>query len=92
MMCSNVISFLFVVHFILKTFDSTGTCFLSDTSTEGTTSLFCHLRPFMLYSISYSCGPDIEVCCQFDFSSNKCWNWGKYQDAEAITKENIEKK
>ncbi|CAL1541845.1 unnamed protein product, partial [Lymnaea stagnalis] len=40
---------------------------------DGKTGVFCHMMPFLLYSILYSCGPDPHVCCQFDFHSDKCF-------------------
>ncbi|BFZ07971.1 hypothetical protein BsWGS_11009 [Bradybaena similaris] len=40
---------------------------------DGQTGIFCHMMPFLLYAIHYSCGPDPHVCCQFDFSSDKCF-------------------
>jgi hypothetical protein len=55
-------------------------------------AIFCHLAPYMLYAISYSCGPDINVCCQFDFMRKKCWRLGGYQDPEPVLPENIESK
>ena len=41
------------------------------------TSIFCHMMPFKSYSIEYSCGPDPEVCCLFDFSKvgRSCGIW-----------------
>ncbi|CAF3632237.1 unnamed protein product [Rotaria sordida] len=29
--------------------------------------IFTHILPFHGYDISYSCGPDPKICCQFDF-------------------------
>jgi hypothetical protein len=59
---------------------------------DGSDAVFCHLTPYMLYSISYSCGPDINVCCQFDFVRKKCWRFGGYRDPEPVMPENIESK
>ncbi|ELT97980.1 hypothetical protein CAPTEDRAFT_227115 [Capitella teleta] len=62
------------------------------TYSSGEFSMYTHLEPFLLYNIVYSCGPDINVCCQFDFDHNKCWSWGKYQKPEAITEDNVHQK
>ncbi|KAH8298676.1 hypothetical protein KR018_012006, partial [Drosophila ironensis] len=35
--------------------------------TKGETSLFTHMMPFFSYTMRYTCGPDPNVCCQFDF-------------------------
>uniref|UniRef100_A0A2C9K725 Alpha-mannosidase n=1 Tax=Biomphalaria glabrata TaxID=6526 RepID=A0A2C9K725_BIOGL len=40
---------------------------------DDNTGVFCHMMPFLLYSIHYSCGPDPHVCCQFDFHTDKCF-------------------
>ena len=58
----------------------------------GRHDVFCHMAPFLLYNIVYNCGPDINVCCQYDFSASKCWSWGKYQEAEKITDTNVQRK
>ncbi|ESN93206.1 hypothetical protein HELRODRAFT_89226 [Helobdella robusta] len=55
-------------------------------------SLFTHMSPFTLYSTSHSCGPDVDVCCQFDFTKRRCWQWGTYVDADEITNDNIVEK
>lgn len=34
---------------------------------QGTTDIFCHVMPFMLYSLKYTCGPSQFVCLHFDF-------------------------
>ena len=67
-------------------------CVFVCTDVAGSHDVFCHMAPFLLYNIVYNCGPDIGVCCQFDFHSNKCWSWGKYQDAAKITDDNIHTK
>jgi len=51
--------------------------------------ILCDLSPYMLYSIQYSCGPNINVCCQFDFWKKKCWRRGKYQNPVNVTDLNI---
>lgn len=33
----------------------------------GSTDIFCHVMPFMLYNIKYSCGPNQFTCLHFDF-------------------------
>jgi hypothetical protein len=52
-------------------------------------SIFCHLAPYMLSSTLYSCGPDINACCKFDFTRSKCWKQGAYRDPAGVTTENI---
>jgi len=51
--------------------------------------ILCDLSPYMLYSIPYSCGPDINICCQFDFWKKKCWRRGDYQEPVNVTDENV---
>jgi len=51
--------------------------------------ILCDLSPYMLYSVPYSCGPDINVCCQFDFWKKKCWRRGDYQEPVGVTEENV---
>ena len=62
------------------------------TDAIGDSSLLTHLTPFLLYNIEYSCGPDMHICCQFDFARNKCWRGGAYVEPEPITDSNIEQK
>ena len=57
---------------------------------DGDTGVFCHIAPFMLYNIPHSCGPHINVCCQYDFSRDQCWRWGEYKAADPITNKNVE--
>ncbi|XP_053596430.1 alpha-mannosidase 2 [Microplitis demolitor] len=35
--------------------------------TTGSSEILTHLMPFSNYDIKYSCGPDPDVCCQFDY-------------------------
>ena len=56
------------------------------------TDIFCHTTPFLLYNIVYSCGPDIQKCCKNDFTSSKCWQWGKYVKATEINEENVKER
>ena len=46
-------------------------CKRSTTDADGSHELFTHLLPFATYAIEYSCGPDPQVCCSFDYYSNK---------------------
>ncbi|CAL1536288.1 unnamed protein product [Lymnaea stagnalis] len=34
---------------------------------RGSTDIFCHVMPFMLYSIKYTCGPNPFTCLSYDF-------------------------
>lgn len=56
---------------------------------SGDTSILCHIMPYMLYSIKFSCGPNRFICLLFDFRSIP----GDISDsrAHAITEENVEK-
>lgn len=42
-------------------------CTSFDLDVNGETDVFTHMMPFLSYAIPYSCGPDPNVCCQFDF-------------------------
>ncbi|CAG5127009.1 unnamed protein product [Candidula unifasciata] len=33
----------------------------------GSTDIFCHVMPYMLYNIKYTCGPNTFSCLHFDF-------------------------
>lgn len=35
--------------------------------TAGQYDILCHVMPYMLYSVQFTCGPDPFVCFQFDF-------------------------
>ncbi|KAI1710425.1 alpha-mannosidase 2 [Ditylenchus destructor] len=41
---------------------------------EEKTDIFTHMMPFDSYDLGVSCGPDKEVCCEFDFAhmNQKC--------------------
>lgn len=56
------------------------------------TGLFTHMSPFLFYSLLYSCGPNIHVCCQFVFFGKKCWKRGEYAPADKITPDNLREK
>uniref|UniRef100_A0A2C9MAZ1 Alpha-mannosidase n=1 Tax=Biomphalaria glabrata TaxID=6526 RepID=A0A2C9MAZ1_BIOGL len=34
---------------------------------KGSTDIFCHIMPYMLYNIKYTCGPSPFACVHFDF-------------------------
>ncbi|KAK7505480.1 hypothetical protein BaRGS_00003225 [Batillaria attramentaria] len=56
---------------------------------SGATDIPCHMMPFLTYAVLYSCGPDPHVCCQFDFSRNKCTRGKKSIKPVPVSKENI---
>ncbi|KAH9519609.1 Alpha-mannosidase 2, partial [Bulinus truncatus] len=58
---------------------------------DGTTGVLCHMMPFILYSIHYSCGPDPHVCCQFDFHTDKCFIGTKSVPKISVDDSNIRK-
>lgn len=47
--------------------------------------MFTHMMPFQSYAIRYTCGPDPDVCCQFDYRKN-C---GKSRQSFVVTDDNI---
>ncbi|KAK7104559.1 alpha-mannosidase 2x-like [Littorina saxatilis] len=36
---------------------------------KGTTDILCHVMPYMLYSIKFTCGPNRFICLLYDFRS-----------------------
>ncbi|XP_052768537.1 alpha-mannosidase 2x-like isoform X2 [Mya arenaria] len=58
---------------------------------KGRHDVFCHLFPFLLYSIPYSCGPERHVCCQFDFHKRQCFRGTEKVPLLEVTKENVER-
>ncbi|XP_005089577.1 alpha-mannosidase 2 [Aplysia californica] len=58
---------------------------------SGKTDTLCHLMPFLLYAIHYSCGPDPHVCCQFDFHEDKCLRGTETVPRVAVNETNIRK-
>ena len=53
-----------------------------------------HVMPYYYYGHEYTCGPDPDVCCQFDFMRQQgdiiqC-GWGT--PAENITEQNVAEK
>ncbi|BFZ11487.1 hypothetical protein BsWGS_14526 [Bradybaena similaris] len=55
---------------------------------QGLTDILCHVMPFMLYSIKYTCGPNPFICLHFDFRKIA----GDYSQSKGmeITKGNLE--
>ena len=56
---------------------------------KGTTDIQCHVMPYMLYSIKFTCGPNKYVCLLFDFRNIP--NEYSESRSKTITEENIEK-
>lgn len=56
---------------------------------KGTTDIFCHMMPFMLYGIPFSCGPDRHVCCKFDFHKKQCFYGKKHSELARVTDDNV---
>lgn len=56
---------------------------------KGVTDILCHVMPYMLYSIKFSCGPNRFICLLFDFRQVP----GEISDtrAQSITESNVEK-
>ncbi|XP_064621444.1 alpha-mannosidase 2x-like [Lineus longissimus] len=56
---------------------------------NGETDAFCHLLPYVLYSIKHSCGPNPYICLLFDFRKIP----GEYGEGNPpiLTNDNIEK-
>ena len=52
-------------------------------------SIFCHMMPFLLYSIPHSCGPNRHVCCQFDFNRGMCFKGKEKLEAMKVTDSNV---
>lgn len=52
-------------------------------------SVFCHMMPFLLYSIPHSCGPNRHVCCQFDFNRGMCFKGKEKLEAKEVTDSNL---
>ncbi|XP_071080920.1 alpha-mannosidase 2-like [Haliotis cracherodii] len=52
--------------------------------------LFCHVMPFLSYSIMYSCGPEPHVCCKFDFDRTKCLRGKKPIEPDDVSDTNVE--
>jgi hypothetical protein len=74
---------LFIIHDKL---------FVNFTDPAYSTDLFTHIPPFLLYNILYNCGPDPEICCQFDFHQDRCYSAGKYVKPDSISESNIHNK
>ena len=56
---------------------------------KGATDILCHVMPYMLYSIKFTCGPNRFICLLFDFRSVP----GEMSNtrAQSITESNVEK-
>ena len=56
---------------------------------KGAGDILCHVMPYMLYSVKFSCGPNRFICLLFDFRSVP----GEVSDtrAQSITDSNVEK-
>ncbi|XP_074661208.1 alpha-mannosidase 2-like [Tubulanus polymorphus] len=54
---------------------------------KGDSQTLCHMMPYMLYSVKYSCGPTPFICLMFDFRKVN----GEYTESMAttITPENV---
>ncbi|XP_067680551.1 alpha-mannosidase 2-like [Haliotis asinina] len=57
--------------------------------TKGANDILCHVMPYMLYSIKYTCGPNRFICLLFDF--RQVPNEYSESRAKGITSENLEK-
>lgn len=64
--------------------------FDSEPASSHNKQLYCLMAPFDLYSIKHTCGPDTDVCRQFDF--RRVANEMSESTSVPITKENVAEK
>ncbi|GFO27929.1 alpha-mannosidase [Plakobranchus ocellatus] len=56
---------------------------------SASSDILCHIMPFMLYSIMYSCGPNPHICQRFDFGPTQSKNYEEKELAKDITVKSV---